>query len=131
MTPDHTPSSPTVGAGPVRVQLSRAKGWRKPDNTVVVARPTKYGNPHDWRDWLENADRSALPMSAERERWAKERATQAFEEDLRDGTIVLDLTPLRGKNLACWCKGPRWSCHADVLLALSNGEHSRGGEADD
>ena len=30
---------------PVRIQLSRRSGWRKPDNTVVVARPTVWGNP--------------------------------------------------------------------------------------
>ena len=30
---------------PRRVQLSRRKGWRKPENTVVVARPSRWGNP--------------------------------------------------------------------------------------
>jgi hypothetical protein len=30
---------------PQRIQLRRTKGWRKPDNTVVVARPSKWGNP--------------------------------------------------------------------------------------
>jgi hypothetical protein len=30
---------------PERIQLSRRKGWRKPENTVVVARPSKWGNP--------------------------------------------------------------------------------------
>lgn len=29
------------------------------------------------------------------------------------------LEPLRGKNLACWCK-PDARCHADVLLELAN-----------
>lgn len=32
---------------------------------------------------------------------------------------ALDLTALRGKDLACWCK-PTELCHADVLLALAN-----------
>lgn len=31
---------------PIRVQLSRKRGWRKPPNTVVVARPTIWGNPY-------------------------------------------------------------------------------------
>lgn len=35
---------------PYRVQLSRAKGWRKPPNTVVVARPSRWGNPFVLRD---------------------------------------------------------------------------------
>lgn len=30
---------------PKRIQLRRTKGWRKPPNTVVVARPSKWGNP--------------------------------------------------------------------------------------
>ena len=30
---------------PQRVQLRRTKGWRLPANTVVVARPSIYGNP--------------------------------------------------------------------------------------
>jgi len=29
-----------------RIQLSRKKGWRLPPNTLNVARPSKYGNPH-------------------------------------------------------------------------------------
>lgn len=28
-----------------RIQLSRAKGWRKPEGAIVVARPSKWGNP--------------------------------------------------------------------------------------
>jgi hypothetical protein len=30
---------------PKRIQLRRAKGWKKPAGAVVVARPTKWGNP--------------------------------------------------------------------------------------
>lgn len=30
---------------PHRIQLSRKAGWTKPENTVVVARPTRWGNP--------------------------------------------------------------------------------------
>jgi hypothetical protein len=31
---------------PIRVQLSRKKGWRMPPNTVSVARPGPFGNPY-------------------------------------------------------------------------------------
>lgn len=34
---------------PVRVQLSRAKGWRMPSNTVKVDRTTKWGNPFNFK----------------------------------------------------------------------------------
>jgi Domain of unknown function (DUF4326) len=35
---------------PARIRLSRAKGWRLPPDTVVVARPTRWGNPFNLRD---------------------------------------------------------------------------------
>lgn len=34
---------------PQRIQLSRAKGWRMPANTVKVDRTTRWGNPFDFR----------------------------------------------------------------------------------
>lgn len=30
---------------PQRIQLKRTKGWRKPEGAIVVARPSKWGNP--------------------------------------------------------------------------------------
>lgn len=30
---------------PQRVQLSRRRGYRKPEGAVVVARPSRWGNP--------------------------------------------------------------------------------------
>lgn len=29
-----------------RIQLQRTKGWKLPPNTVVVARPSRWGNPY-------------------------------------------------------------------------------------
>ena len=34
---------------PIRVQLSRKKGWRMPENTVKVDRTTKWGNPFNFK----------------------------------------------------------------------------------
>lgn len=109
---------------PVRVQLSRAKGWRMPPDTVKVDRSTRWGNPHNWADWLA-AWRSELPghgaTSGEvgRDDWCRDRAVQAFREDIAEGVIAWPFQELRGKNLACWCKlgSP---CHADALLKLAN-----------
>ena len=55
-------------------------------------------------------------------RMSPDDAVAAFKRDLpfwiENG--MMDLTKLRGKNLACWCsKGE--PCHGDVLLALANG----------
>lgn len=109
---------------PERIQLKRTRGWRMPPNTVVVSRPSKWGNPHDWREWRENWPFDVRTFYLDhgptiRDRWCKERAVQAFEEDLADGTLNLPVEELRGKSLACWCKPSEW-CHADVLLKIAN-----------
>lgn len=87
--------------GPIRVQLSRAKGWRMPPNTVSVARPGPWGNPYRIGTCLIGDAQDAV---------------DAFRANLPRG---LDLSALRGRNLACWCK-PGAPCHADVLLELAN-----------
>lgn len=110
---------------PKRIQLSRKKGWRMPENTVKVDRTTKWGNPHDWRDWIEQWPFPGLyEGEVGRDEWCRAMATQAFEEDIRDGAIVLPVEELRDKNLACWCPHKSHkSCHADVLLELANTPH--------
>lgn len=35
---------------PERIQLKRARGFRLPPNTVIVARPSQWGNPFRYRD---------------------------------------------------------------------------------
>lgn len=96
---------------PVRIQLRRTKGWRKPPNTVVVARPTKWGNP-----FKSHPDGVCLPRP--------EEAVADFRAFLTHTITGVTLaqhakTELRGKNLACWCRigSP---CHADVLLEIAN-----------
>ncbi len=97
---------------PSRIQLSRARGWRKPEGAVVVSRPSVFGNPfkprlvdaevcvRNYREWLSDAGgRFGMP-----DRRAK---------------LLARLPELRGKDLACWCKAGA-ACHADVLLELAN-----------
>lgn len=89
---------------PVRVQLSRRKGWRKPENTVVVARPRPFGNPFSVID----GDRAG--------------AVALFEEAIGFGIFSVEniRAELAGKNLGCWCPLDE-PCHADVLLRIANG----------
>ena len=74
-----------------------------PENTLKICRPGKWGNP----------------LSAEE--FGREEAVAKYRpyvlEQLALG--VLDLSELRGHNLACWCSldGP---CHGDLLLELAN-----------
>jgi hypothetical protein len=91
---------------PERVQLSRAKGWRKPENTVVVARPSKWGNPS--RVGGSAKDRGeAVALFATHAVGVPPFTAEHIREQLV------------GKNLACWCPldGP---CHADLLLDIAN-----------
>jgi len=113
---------------PRRVQLSRAKGWRMPDNTVSVARPGRWGNPfkkaeaiesgyateQDWQAFVVGCFRDWIgPSQSGRDWW------QGPESDKRRRVFVEDMGTLSGKNLACWCRLDR-PCHADVLLELAN-----------
>ena len=41
---------------PQRIQLRRTAGWRKPPGAVVVARPTRWGNPFAFRAALAGHD---------------------------------------------------------------------------
>lgn len=109
---------------PVRVQLSRKKGWRMPSNTVKVDRTNKkFGNIFTV-GCVPSHFSTALPSSCE----SVEDAVECFRyyaETWMDLTNGRWIDPLIGKNLACWCAvinshGDYSPCHADVLLSLAN-----------
>lgn len=103
---------------PERIQLRRQAGFRKPENAVVVARPTRWGNP--------------FPVCEHRTR---EQAVEQFARMLRGVIYGWDLCEhvkstrypdrgemqhfLAGRDLCCWCP-PDAVCHADVLLRVAN-----------
>jgi hypothetical protein len=99
---------------PKRVQLRRTKGWRKPEGCIVVARPSKWGNPHTV---------SKLPGEKYLQHQARvQLAVDRYRNDLmkhQDDLLAGILAPLRGHDLACWCPLDQ-PCHADVLLELAN-----------
>lgn len=92
---------------PRRYQLRRTKGWRLPPNTVSVARPGKYGNPHRMRD------------GSRRER---HRVVEAYRADLEAGRLPYTEDDLRdelcGVNVACFCAEDE-ECHGDVILEVA------------
>jgi hypothetical protein len=115
-------------SGPVRIQLSRKKGWRMPENTVSVVRPTIFGNPfkHDDRALAVDAFRRHCQGGTQRfemgpgklqfaEGQHRNSTHWAWPSWLRDEGLAM----LAGKNLACWCPLDQ-PCHADVLLELAN-----------
>lgn len=101
------------GVMPKRIQLSRRKGWRMPENTVKVSRPTVFGNPFKITD-----DRGPREVVMAFRTWLLVQGCDAgiaYEK----AAILSALPSLRGKDLACWCK-PGEPCHADVLIELAN-----------
>jgi hypothetical protein len=100
-----------------RIQRKRTQGYRMPKNAKYVGRPTRWGNPFDWRDYLGF-------------RTTKRQARQWAVDDYRrwlDGKIrqwpgarhrtLEHLEELRGFDLACWCELSD-ACHADILIEL-------------
>jgi len=98
---------------PERIRLSRKKGWRLPDGTVNVARPTKWGNPYRVGEH-PCSDRRRKP-------YTQETAVAAFRRDIERCTHLSAqiARELRGRDLACWCRLDQ-PCHADVLLEIAN-----------
>lgn len=106
-----------MSTAPIRIQLSRRKGWRMPANTVKVDRSTPWGNPfvvgaHGTR---ERCVQLYAYLMAGYVCVANNMDAQNAARDY----VAKHRRKLRGKNLACWCPlgAP---CHADVLLEIAN-----------
>jgi len=101
---------------PIRIQRKRVKGWSMPEDTVSVSRQSKWGNPFKVGD--KSPQNHNVTIDAE-------HAVQLFKLYLEGkeeaGTLRDYLKPLKGKNLACFCK-PGAHCHADILLQLANAD---------
>ena len=98
---------------PRRIQRKRTKGWRMPENTVYVGRPTIWGNyfykVENYELWLEESRTIGTY-------YAMADALNCYKH--RD-EVLRRLPELKGKNLACWCPLDK-PCHADILLELAN-----------
>lgn len=104
-----------------RIQLSRKRGWKMPENTVRVDRSTRFGNPFTATDHGR-----AKAIYLYRQFIAGELGTALHPYLLVRRRKILDgLAALKGKNLACSCRLSE-PCHADVLLELAN--PNQGGE---
>lgn len=105
---------------PQRIQLSRKKGWRMPDNTLSVARPGRFGNP--FKIGISVCSGTRLNFTSKSIR-TRADAVEAFRHMLtfseRHYPSADEIASLRGKNLACWCPLDQ-PCHADVLLEIAN-----------
>ena len=121
---------------PLRFQLSRKKGYRKPEGGVVVTRASRWGNPFIVGErylksielgWgiptlrqlgpmegglFVSVDIETVEQAVEMYRaWMKSCMTTALKKT--------DPTVLRGKQLGCFCSLNK-PCHAAVLAELAN-----------
>ena len=128
--------------GPRRIHLSRTKGFNLQAHSlainglpcVKVDRATKWGNPFRAQDAADEfgctAWEAAASVAMIYRDWLTMTEPERFHPDLRAARVAIlaDLSSLRGKNLACWCKlhvnGDSVPCHADVLLELANAPSS-------
>lgn len=119
---------------PIRVQRKRVRGWKMPENTVYVGRPSLFSNP--WKIWKaygswyvgNERDMYYGPFDEE---YAYFKACELYLDFIlhpkkgihknfdRLPITFADIKKLRGKNLACFCSSNK-CCHADILLKLAN-----------
>ncbi len=127
---------------PQRIELKRTKGWRMPANTVKVDRSSRWGNPFHVGQkgrlvWEPMTDSELLAFDFEERRVGDLLIRNVppnriiyFDAPLTIEDVLLlyhkhvidqkiDLAPLRGKNLGCWCKLGQ-PCHSDILLDIAN-----------
>lgn len=84
-----------------RIQYKRAKPL--PPDAIYVGRPSRWGNPYQVK------------------KYGRDEALRLYNIHL---TAKIQnepdfLTPLAGRDLACWCKLDE-ACHADILMRLCN-----------
>lgn len=125
---------------PIRVQRKRVKGWRMPENTLYVGRPSKWGNPFKIVGDMIYGDASHRrkifnpwiyiePSNNNFIDWGKpldEIVVSLYVNWLNgnDNNYIIpvpftDVKELKDKNLACFCPLDK-KCHADVLLEIAN-----------
>lgn len=127
---------------PKRIQRKRSSGWRMPEGAVSVTRPGKWGNPfmvaqgpHDGM-WMVDCKSPAGTTAQAAWIWdhigplafITVSDALAFSLAMYRAWVILlvvhsdvDLTDIRGKDLACWCKEGD-PCHGDVLIEIANKE---------
>ena len=117
--PNHTDQEDHM---PTRIQRRRTRGWRLPENAVIVSRPSRFGNPCKVGLMQEMGyEDPHAAAAANFVNWLRGDRFDAPTDDAdrRRERILHDLPSLRGRDLACTCR-PDQVCHADELRLLAN-----------
>ena len=106
---------------PLRIQRTRKKGFKMPENTVYVGRGSKWGNPYKvgekFLQNLEQPNEEEIILNHQQAVNLYDQSIQIYSLPVSKREIINEL---KGKNLACWCAKDK-PCHADLLLAWANG----------
>lgn len=136
---------------PKRIQMTRQRPWRNDNpDAVIVARPSKWGNPFQigghfinrgpWADApyphqgpaASRVARGGWRVAGERRPYIEivapvtsaAVAVELFRRHIAHENVVWSrgdiCAELAGRDLACWCPLDQ-PCHGDVLLELANG----------
>lgn len=121
-----------------RIQRKRTNGWKMPNNTIYVGRPTKYGNPFKLIGDILYVDASHRRkilspwiIYDHNYLYTKEEGIKKCVELYKSwviGNITSLVKPcpftlakarkeLIGNDLACFCSLSS-PCHADILIEL-------------
>ena len=129
---------------PKRIKRSRKKGWRKPDNAVIVDRTSRWGNPFKKVGDMIYCDAShrrkvldkwvffdgPFPEANIQQMLVDLYAAWVFDELPKPGVVGHMMKPcpygmsdiireLKGKDLVCFCSLNK-PCHSQVLLEIAN-----------
>lgn len=101
-----------------RIQLSRKRGWRKPEGAVTVSRSTRWGNPFKVSDVAKRfpsltIEQCKITVYKDFCVWANSPNQAEYRRQVQQH--------LEGRDLACWCTSGDF-CHGDVLLEIANRE---------
>lgn len=89
------------------------KGATKPDDVVIVARPSRWGNPYRAGKASPDNPTYIVKDNADAVRLYREWLALPAQAEYRTNA-----KQLKGKRLACYCK-PDLPCHADVLAEIA------------
>jgi hypothetical protein len=117
ITTDSTCNKALLSASlPMRIQRTRKKGFKMPENTVYVGRGSKWGNPFKVGEKFIQPDGEEIILD-------NQQSVNLYDQSINFYALPVSkkeiIDELKGKNLACWCAKDK-PCHADLLLAWAN-----------
>lgn len=108
----------------IRIQRQRAAGWRLPENTLCVGRPSIWGNPWVGPDavpaykmFCEQVVEGVLSISLIEGAMQIRRVFSKPIDDWQQLRTEMFAYVKQPRDVACWC-GLTQACHGNLIIAL-------------